>query len=256
MKIENIRHSLAHLLATVVKEKYPEAKFGIGPAIDNGFYYDFDFSGGAMPTEENLKDLEKAIKKLTNKDIEFKQEKISVDEARAMFASEPYKLELIDDLVKTGQEISIYRSGDFVDLCAGPHVGSIKEINPDAFKLERVAGAYWKGSEKNKMLTRIYGLAFESKEKLEEYLKNQEEAKKRDHRKLGKELDLFHMDEMVGLGLPLWHPKGALLWRIIEDLEGSEENVTFPVITLFGGIEEKEPFTAFAVSVVPSMEIS
>ena len=217
MKIENIRHSLAHLLATVVKEKYPEAKFGIGPAIDNGFYYDFDFSGGAMPTEENLKDLEKAIKKLTNKDIEFKQEKISVDEARAMFASEPYKLELIDDLVKTGQEISIYRSGDFVDLCAGPHVGSIKEINPDAFKLERVAGAYWKGSEKNKMLTRIYGLAFTSAEELKTYLAQIEEAKKRDHRILGKQLKIFTISPLVGAGLPLMQPNGMIIRQEIED---------------------------------------
>jgi len=217
MKIENIRHSLAHLLATVVKEKYPEAKFGIGPAIDNGFYYDFDFSGGAMPTEENLKDLEKAIKKLTNKDIEFKQEKISVDEARAMFASEPYKLELIDDLVKTGQEISIYRSGDFVDLCAGPHVGSIKEINPDAFKLERVAGAYWKGSEKNKMLTRIYGLAFTSAEELKTYLTQIEEAKKRDHRVLGKQLKIFTISPLVGAGLPLMQPNGMIIRQEIEN---------------------------------------
>ena len=217
MKIENIRHSLAHLLATVVKEKYPEAKFGIGPAIDNGFYYDFDFSGGAMPTEENLKDLEKAIKKLTNKDIEFKQEKISVDEARAMFASEPYKLELIDDLVKTGQEISIYCSGDFVDLCAGPHVGSIKEINPDAFKLERVAGAYWKGSEKNKMLTRIYGLAFTSAEELKTYLTQIEEAKKRDHRVLGKQLKIFTISPLVGAGLPLMQPNGMIIRQEIEN---------------------------------------
>ncbi|OHA62585.1 MAG: threonine--tRNA ligase [Candidatus Vogelbacteria bacterium RIFOXYD2_FULL_44_9] len=215
--IENIRHSLAHLLATVVKEKYPEAKLGIGPAIDNGFYYDFDFSGGAMPTEENLKDLEKAIKKLTNKDIEFKQEKISVDEARAMFASEPYKLELIDDLVKTGQEISIYCSGDFVDLCAGPHVGSIKEINPDAFKLERVAGAYWKGSEKNKMLTRIYGLAFTSAEELKTYLTQIEEAKKRDHRVLGKQLKIFTISPLVGAGLPLMQPNGMIIRQEIED---------------------------------------
>ena len=215
--IENIRHSLAHLLATVVKEKYPEAKLGIGPAIDNGFYYDFDFSGGAMPTEENLNDLEKAIKKLTNKDIEFKQEKISVDEARAMFASEPYKLELIDDLVKTGQEISIYCSGDFVDLCAGPHVGSIKEINPDAFKLERVAGAYWKGSEKNKMLTRIYGLAFTSAEELKTYLTQIEEAKKRDHRVLGKQLKIFTISPLVGAGLPLMQPNGMIIRQEIED---------------------------------------
>lgn len=209
--IENIRHSLAHLLAAVVKEKYPEAKLGIGPAIDNGFYYDFDFSAGETPTEENLKELEKAIKKLSNKDISFTQENISVEEAKKLFADEPYKLELIIELEKAGQDISIYRSGNFVDLCVGPHVGNIKEINTDAFKLERLAGAYWKGDEKNKMLSRIYGLAFATKDELDTYLYQIEEAKKRDHKKLGKDLDLFFIDEKIGKGLPMWTPKGTTI---------------------------------------------
>ncbi|MFA6416127.1 MAG: threonine--tRNA ligase [Candidatus Paceibacterota bacterium] len=215
--LENIRHSLAHLLAMVVKEKYPSAKLGIGPAIDNGFYYDFDFSAGETPTEENLKELEKAIKKLSNKDITFNQENISVEEAKKLFADEPYKLELIAELEKDGQTISIYRSGDFVDLCAGPHVGSIKEIDTDAFKLERVAGAYWKGSEKNKMLTRIYGLAFTTADDLKTYLNQIEEAKKRDHRVLGKQLKIFTISPLVGAGLPLMQPNGMIIRKAIED---------------------------------------
>lgn len=214
--IENIRHSLAHLLATVVKEKYPEAKLGLGPAIDNGFYYDFDFSGGNMPTEENLKDLEKAIKKLTNKDFGFKQEFIDDDEAKKIFADEPYKLELIEELIKNNQQISIYRSADFVDLCAGPHIDNLKEIDPDAFKLERLAGAYWKGDEKNKMLTRIYGLAFNTGEELQAYLTQIEEAKKRDHRILGKQLKIFTISPLVGAGLPLMQPNGMIIRQAIE----------------------------------------
>lgn len=215
-EISNIRHSLAHLLAMAVKEKYPEAKLGIGPAIDNGFYYDFDL-GGETLAETDLDYLEKTMRSLISKNLEFKPEIVSAEKAREIFGNEPYKLELLEELVTAHEPISIYRSGDFVDLCAGPHVASSGEIPRDAFKLDRLAGAYWCGDEKNKMLTRIYGLAFATKPELNDFLEKREEAEKRDHRKLGKELDLFHIDEEVGLGLPLWHPKGAILWRKIED---------------------------------------
>lgn len=215
--IEQIRHSLAHILAAVIKQRYPKAELGIGPAIDNGFYYDFDFSDGPVPSPEDLASIEKEMKKLINKKIDFVQEELSETEAKNLFKDESYKLELINELLATKQKLSFFRSENFLDLCAGPHIDNTKEIPPDSFKLERLAGAYWKGSEKNKMLTRIYGVAFSTKEELDIYLNQQEEAKKRDHRKISKELDLFHIDEKVGLGLPLWHPKGAILWRVIED---------------------------------------
>ena len=220
--IENIRHSLAHLLAMAVKQKYPEAKLGIGPAIDNGFYYDFDFSGSA-PKAEDLAKLEKDVHALIKKNIKFEPEEISVAEARKIFADEPYKLELIEELEKAGQKISIYRSGDFVDLCVGPHIGSTEEIDPQAFKLDRLAGAYWRGSEKNKMLTRIYGLVFATKEELAEYIEQMAEAEKRDHRKLGKELEIFTFDDDVGPGLPLWLPHGGIMIEELENLAKTME---------------------------------
>jgi threonyl-tRNA synthetase len=211
MKMEEIRHSLSHILAAAVKELHPEAKFGIGPSIDNGFYYDIEVE----LKEDDLGKLEKKMKELLKKNIAFEKKEISKEEARKIFKDQPYKLELIEEIPE--ETVTIYASGDFVDLCKGPHIESTKEIDPKAFKLQKLAGAYWKGSEKNNMLTRIYGLAFETEEKLEEYLKMMEEAEKRDHRKLGKEMDLFHSEEEVGIGLILWHPKGAMLWRIIED---------------------------------------
>lgn len=209
--LEKIRHSLAHILAMSVKELFPKVKFGIGPAIDNGFYYDFDL----QLKEEDLEKIENKMRELIKKDIPFVKKNISKKEAQKLFKNEPYKLELIKEL--DGEDITIYELGDFVDLCKGPHIESTKEINPKAFKLQKLAGAYWRGDEKNQMLTRIYGLAFETEDELKEYLKNLEEAEKRDHRKLGKELDLFHTEEEVGIGLVLWHPKGAILWRVIED---------------------------------------
>ncbi|MFH0755585.1 MAG: threonine--tRNA ligase [bacterium] len=214
-KIIRIRHSLAHLLGGAIKELYPDVKIAMGPAIDNGFYYDFDFS---VPiTDKDFKKIEQKMRELTKKIKSFDKAEISYEDAKKLFINNPYKLELIEEYIKEGKILTIYTSGDFIDLCAGPHIESMEEIKNVAFKLERIAGAYWKGDENNKMLTRIYGLAFETKEELNAYELQQEEAKKRDHRKLGKELDLFHIDEKVGLGLPLWHPKGAILWRIIED---------------------------------------
>jgi threonyl-tRNA synthetase len=211
MELEEIKHSLSHILAAAVKELYPTAKFGIGPAIENGFYYDIEVE----LKEEDLVKIEKKMKELLKKDIPFIKKDISKNEAKEIFKDQPYKLELIEEIPE--ETVSIYTSGDFVDLCKGPHIKSTKEINAKAFKLQKLAGAYWRGDEKNNMLTRIYGLAFETEEKLNEYLVMLTEAEKRDHRKLGKELDLFHIDEEVGIGLVLWHPKGAILWRIIED---------------------------------------
>ena len=210
-KLEKLRHSLAHILAESVKELFPKVKFGIGPAIENGFYYDFDL----QLKEEDLENIEKKMKELIKKGVVFDKKDISKKEAQKLFKDQPYKLELIKEIPE--ETVSIYSSGDFVDLCKGPHIESTKEINPKAFKLQKLAGAYWRGDEKNQMLTRIYGLAFETEDELKEYLKNLEEAEKRDHRKLGKELDLFHTEEEVGIGLVLWHPKGAILWRVIED---------------------------------------
>jgi len=213
MKIETIRHSLAHILATAVQELYPKTKFGIGPAIENGFYYDFDLPKKIAP--EDLSRIEKKMKEIIKQGVSFKKEKVSKIKARNIFKNQPYKLELIKELPK--KEVGVYKSGDFTDLCKGPHIKSSKEIPLDSFRLTKIAGAYWRGNERNPMLTRIYGLAFKNKKELKVHLNREIEAEKRDHRKLGQSLDLFSIDEEVGAGLPLWHPKGALLCRIIED---------------------------------------
>ncbi|MCR4330695.1 MAG: threonine--tRNA ligase [Patescibacteria group bacterium] len=236
-KLSAIRHSLAHLLATAVLEKYPDTKLAIGPVIENGFYYDFEFPAGVSITPEDLKEFQKRMKKLTNKEEPFVGREISLKEAREMFAGQPYKLELIDEFSKEGQTLTAYTNGNFVDLCRGGHVNSTKELNPDAFALTHTAGAYWRGNEKNKMLTRIYGLAFETREELDAYIAHQEEAKKRDHRKLGRELDLFTFSDLVGPGLPLFTPKGtAMRDAIIEKIHGMQKkfgyhNVSIPHIT-------------------------
>jgi len=211
--IETIRHSLAHILAYAVKDLYPGTKFGIGPSIENGFYYDFELPQPITPA--NLSKIEKKMRELLKQNIPFKKRKLTRNDLVNLFGNQPYKLELIKEM--GNKQMTVYQGGEFVDLCKGPHVKSTKEINPEAFKLTKVAGAYWKGSEKNPMLTRIYGKAFKTKKELENHLKIQEEAEKRDHRLLGKLLDLFHIDEKFGAGLPLWHPKGAILRRIIED---------------------------------------
>jgi len=220
MKIEKIRHSLAHILAYAVQELYPEVKFGMGPSIENGFYYDFDLTPAAKGEprslgREELPKIEKRMKKIIKQDIEFKKKIVSKTEAKKIFKNQPYKLELIEDLPE--KRVSIYQSGKFIDLCKGPHVRSSKEIPVDAFKLNRIAGAYWRGLERNPMLTRIYGIAFRTKKELASHLAKEAEAEKRDHRTLGQKLELFTMDEEVGAGLPLWLPKGAVLRRIIEN---------------------------------------
>ncbi len=217
-QLHKMRHSLAHILASAVLEIYPKAKLAIGPAIDNGFYYDIDFQGETIK-DSDLTAIYKKMKHLIKQNHDFVLSTKNIDQAilEAKEEKNPYKLELLENLKSEGEEaVSFYLVANFSDLCKGPHVSNTKEIKMDAFKLDKLAGAYWRGDEKNKMLTRIYGLAFETKEDLDNYLKQQVEAKERDHRKLGKELDLFHIDDLVGLGLPLWHPKGARLFHLIE----------------------------------------
>jgi threonyl-tRNA synthetase len=217
--IETIRHSLSHILAAAVQELYPNVKFAIGPAIDTGFYYDFDF-GDKKIGDAELKEIEKKMEHLCKQNLKFERTEMPIDEAIAKekAAGQIYKQELIEDLKAKGEtSVSFYQSGKFSDLCRGPHIENTNQIPKGSFKLNKLAGAYWRGDEKNKMLTRIYALAFASKEELDAHLLILAEAEKRDHRKIGKEMELFHIDEMVGLGLPLWHPKGAILWRVIED---------------------------------------
>jgi threonyl-tRNA synthetase len=217
MKIDTIRHSLAHILAATVQELYPGVKFGIGPAIENGFYYDFDLLNPLSPAD--LPKIEKRMRYLIKQNLKFEKKIVSRAEAKKIFKDQPYKLELIKGLDK----ITIYKSGNFVDLCKGPHIKTTKEINPDSFKLTRIAGAYWKGDEKNKMLLRVYGLAFETKKQLSEHIKQQEEAEKRDHRVLGKKLDLFIFSDFIGKGLPLFTPKGTVIRQELEKFIIKEE---------------------------------
>ena len=213
VKLETIRHSLSHIMALAVQELYPGTKFGIGPAIENGFYYDFELKNNLTPTD--LPGIEKKMKEFLKRNIVFKKKIVSKAEAKKIFKEQPYKLDLIEEL--EGKTVSLYKTADFTDLCKGPHVKSTKEINPDGFKLTKIAGAYWRGRESNKMLTRIYGVAFGSKKGLDDYLLKEEAAEKRDHRLLGQKLELFMFDDEVGAGLPLWMPKGAILRKIIED---------------------------------------
>lgn len=210
-KFEKMRHSLSHLLAIAVLKKDPQAKLAIGPAIENGFYYDFELS--EKFEKKDLKKLEKGIKKLISQKLEFKKEEITKEEAEKIFKDQPYKLELLEEL----KNPTIYHTGDFIDLCEGPHIDNSGELNPKAFKLTKVAGAYWKGDEKNKMLTRIYGTAFDTEKELNKHLEMLEEAEKRNHRKIGKEMELFVNLPEVGKGLPIWLPKGYAMRRVLED---------------------------------------
>ncbi len=205
------RHTLAHLLAQAVLESYSDARLTLGPAVDNGFYYDIDF-GSAKATDNDLEKFEAAMKKNLPRWTEFTHKEVSKDEAAELFKGNEYKLELINEISERGEKITVYTCGGFTDLCRGGHSENpAKEIPGDSFKLDRIAGAYWRGSEDNKMLTRIYGLAFNTKEELDAYIAQQEEAKKRDHRKLGKELDLFTFSDLVGSGMPLFTPKGNIV---------------------------------------------
>ncbi|PKM91408.1 threonine--tRNA ligase [Candidatus Falkowbacteria bacterium HGW-Falkowbacteria-1] len=217
-ELEISRHSLAHIMALAVYEIYPNAKFAIGPEIDNGFYYDIDF-GEQKIGDNDLIGIEKKMKHIIKQNLKFSRSELSIDEAISKFkkSDDVYKLDILNELKAEGQKVvSFYQLGNFVDLCRGPHIESSAKIKPGSFKLDKTAGAYWRGDEKNKMLTRIYGLAFGGAEELDSYLKMIEEAKKRDHRKLGQELDLFSISEKVGPGLILWHPKLAKIREAVE----------------------------------------
>ena len=218
--LEVLRHSAAHVMAEAVKELFPEVKVTIGPAIRDGFYYDFDSDQPFTP--EDLAAIEKKMKALVKKGRKFERREVSREEALELFRrlGEDYKLELIRDLPE-GETISLYESGNFVDLCRGPHLPDTSYLK-GVFKLLSVAGAYWRGNENNRMLQRVYGTAFADKEALKEHLFRLEEAKKRDHRKLGRELDLFSISEEAGAGFVIWHPKGALLRTLLEDFERRE----------------------------------
>lgn len=207
--LETMRHSLSHILAAAVLDMFPEAKLAIGPAIENGFYYDFDLPRTLIP--EDLPILEKKMKHLVKQNLKFERQDVPIDEALKIVkkAKQPYKTELIEDLKKAGKKkVSFYKTGAFIDLCEGPHVASTKDLG--AFKLSHISGAYWKGDEKNKMLQRIYAYAFQTQKELDEFLKNLEEAKKRDHRRIGKDLDLFSFHTEAP-GMVFWHPKGMVL---------------------------------------------
>ena len=231
--LENIRHSLAHLLASAVLKIDPRAKLGIGPTTENGFYYDFLFS--IKVDESLLSKLEAIMKDLISQNLKFVGKKFSFNEAKKIFKNQPFKLELLDDLRKYGttdfneieliknkkkkakkiSQVTVYQTGDFIDLCRGGHIKNTKEINPDSFKLVKIAGAYWRGNEKNPMLTRIYGIAFETKKELENYLIQQEIAEKYNHRVLGEKLKIFMISSYIGKGLPILLPKGEIIKNIL-----------------------------------------
>ncbi|MCB0019939.1 MAG: threonine--tRNA ligase [Anaerolineales bacterium] len=222
-ELYRIRHSAAHVMAEAVLEFYPEAKLAIGPPIEDGFYYDFDLgkdeNGKPITfTPEDLEKIEAKMQSLLKQNAPFQQSSKSVAEALAFFQDEPYKVELINDLVANEgvKEVGIYQHRNFVDLCRGPHVGFTKQIKANAVKLLRTGGAYWRGDENRPMLQRIYGTAFPNRVELDAYLKRLEEARERDHRRLGKQLELFHISNLVGSGLPLWLPKGTILRENLE----------------------------------------
>lgn len=231
--LQNIRHTCAHLLAAAVLELFPDTKHTIGPAIKNGFYYDFDFSNSIK--EEDLSIIEKKMANLLKTWKEFTHREIAPEEAKKIYRNNPYKLELIDEIIKKNEKITLYKIGNFEDLCRGGHSENPQK-NIVAFKLLSIAGAYWRGNEKNKMLTRIYGACFESKKELENYLQKLEDAKKRDHRKLGKELDIFLFAEEVGAGLPILLPKGETIKHTLMqtmrqlEIENGYQYISAPVI--------------------------
>jgi len=228
-QLENIRHSLAHLLAAAVLKKFPDAKLGVGPTIENGFYYDFLLPQGL--TEEDLKEFEKEMRKMVSMHLAFKGEKIIHDEAKKRFSAkggkQPFKLDLIEEFSKEGKQLTVYHMGDvFSDLCRGGHVKNTREIDPQSFALTKIAGAYWRGDAKNQQLQRIYGLAFETKADLDSHLHMLSEAERRDHKKLGPQLDLFTFSDLVGSGLPLFTPRGTV---IREELENFVQSLQIPM---------------------------
>ena len=213
-KLSVKNHSCAHLLAQAVKHLYPEAMFWVGPVIEEGFYYDIDL-GDKVLTEEDLVKIEKEMKKISKDGKRIVRHELSKDEALEMFKNDPYKIDLISRMDENGTVISCYSQGDFTDLCRGPHVDTVKELK--YFKLLKVSGAYWKGDSNNKMLQRIYGICFDNQEDLDAHLKELEEARERDHRKIGKDLGIYMMNDLVGRGLPMYLPNGFTLWNTLEN---------------------------------------
>ena len=228
--IETIRHSLAHVMAAAVQKLYPDVKFAGGPAIENGFYYDFDTEHRF--SEDDFAKIEKEMRDLIKSNGRFEQRNVSLDEAKEIFANQPYKMEWLNEYDARGDALSVYSFRDFVDLCRGPHVESSKDLPRDAFKIRNVAGAYWKGDAKNKMLQRIYVDAFASKEELDAFLEMQEEAAMRDNRKLGKDMDLFHFEPDYAPGAVFWHDKGYKIYRkLIEYIRHRQERAGYQEIS-------------------------
>ena len=228
--IETVRHSLAHVLAAAVKKLYPDVKFAGGPAIENGFYYDFDTEHRF--SEDDFPKIEREMRELIKSNGRFEQRNVSLDEAKQLFADQPYKMEWLNEYDAAGEDLSIYTFRDFVDLCRGPHVESSKDLPRDAFKIRNVAGAYWKGDAKNKMLQRIYVDAFATKDELDAFLKMQEEAAARDNRKLGKDMDLFHFEPDYAPGAVFWHDKGYKIYRkLIEYIRHRQERAGYQEIS-------------------------
>lgn len=224
--IETVRHSLAHVMAAAVKKLHPEIKFAGGPAIENGFYYDFDTD--YRFSEEDFEKIEREMRELIKSNGRFEQRIVSLDEAKQIFADQPYKMEWLNEYDANGEKLSIYTFRDFTDLCRGPHVESSKDLPRDGFKIRAVAGAYWRGDSKNKMLQRIYVDAFASKDELDSFLKMQEEAAKRDNRKLGREMDLFHFEPEFAPGAVFWHDKGYKIYRrLIEYMRARQERAGY-----------------------------
>lgn len=224
--IETVRHSLAHVMAAAVQKLFPDVKFAGGPAIENGFYYDFDTEHRF--SEEDFAKIEKEMRELIKSNGRFEQRFVELDEAKELFASQPYKMEWLNEYDAAGEKLSVYSFRDFTDLCRGPHVESSKDLPRDSFKIRNVAGAYWKGDAKNKMLQRIYVDAFLTKEDLEQFLKMQEEAAQRDNRKLGKEMDLFHFEPEYAPGAVFWHDKGYKIYRrLIEYIRARQERAGY-----------------------------
>ena len=219
-RLSKLNHSCAHLMAQAVKHLYPNAKFWVGPVIEDGFYYDIDL-GDKVITDEDIEAISKEMKKLAKDGKRIYREEISKEEALEKFKDDPYKIDLISRMDEDNTVISCYTQGDFTDLCRGPHVDSVKELKN--FKLLKFSGAYWKGDSNNKMLQRIYGVCFDTPEALEEYLKELEEAKERDHRKIGKDMEIFMMSDLVGRGLPMYLPNGFILWNELENYIRNKE---------------------------------
>lgn len=224
--IETIRHSLAHVMASAVQKLYPDVKFAGGPAIENGFYYDFDTEHRF--SEEDFEKIEHEMYALIKSNGRFEQRNVSLDEAKQLFANQPYKMEWLNEYDTAGETLSVYAFRDFIDLCRGPHVESSKDLPRDAFKIRNVAGAYWKGNAKNKMLQRIYVDAFATREELEQHLKNVAEAAARDNRKLGRDMDLFHFEPDYAPGAVFWHDKGYKIYRrLIEYIRDRQERAGY-----------------------------